>query len=92
MREKNLYNTVLGQPSKVELCTDFYKKQVRARSKTYEWNETAEHSWYSVTVRYRKHNSNGFDDYEELPDDNGIVTNVTYKNEKGIVQSVSLYD
>lgn len=91
MRESQLEDTVLGKPDSVELCRDFYKLQTRAQSKTYEWESTNDHGWYKVTVRYRKHNSNRFDDYEDLPSDNGYVSSITWSNGDGI-QFVSYAD
>lgn len=93
MRESELRSTILGAPDSVEKCRDFDVLVARARHKTYKWEMTAEHGWYKITVRYRRHNSRRFDDYEDLPADNGYVTDITWVPEKGkTLRSVSITD
>lgn len=91
MRESQLNTTPLGKPDSIKLCRDFYKLQIRARSKIYEWKSTNEHGWYKVTVKYRKHNSNRADDYTDLPMDDGYVSDITWSSDKG-QQSISYVD
>lgn len=91
MREHQLDDTILGKPDSIELCIGFYELQTRARSKTYEWESNNEHGWYKITVSYRMHNSHRFDDYVDLPSDDGYVSSITWTNGKG-VQSVLYAD
>lgn len=86
MREKFLEYTSLGKADSIEKCRDFYSLQTRARYTTYEWDATAEHGWYKITVRYRMHNSHQHDDYVDLPSDNGYVSSITYTDQNGIIQ------
>lgn len=87
MREEFLEYTLLGKADSVEKCRDFYSLQPRARYKTYEWEATNSHGWYKITVRYRMHRSQQFDDYIDLPIDNGYVSSITWTAENGIVQN-----
>lgn len=92
MREEFLEYTSLGKADLIEECRDFDSLQVRARYKKYEWNSTSTHGWYKITVRYRKHNSHRFDDYIDLPTDNGYVSDITYIDENGEQQYKSEVD
>ena len=93
MRESELRSTILGAPDSVEKSLDFDVKVPRARHKTYKWELTSEHGWYKVTVRYRRHNSRRFDDYEDLPADNGYVSDISWVPSKGkTMRTVSITD
>lgn len=92
MREEYLQYTSLGKADSVEKCLDFDSLVARARSKTYEWKKTSEHGWYKITVRYRLHHSHNVDDYEDLPASNGYVSNITYTDENGNMQTENYVD
>lgn len=92
MREEYLQYTSLGKADSVEKCLDFDSLVARARSKTYEWEKTSEHGWYKITVCYRLHHSHNVDDYEDLPASNGYVSNITYTDENGNMQTENYVD
>lgn len=92
MREEYLQYTSLGKADSVEKCLDFDSLVARARSKTYEWEKTSEHGWYKITVSYRLHHSHNVDDYEDLPASNGYVSNITYTDENGNMQTENYVD
>lgn len=87
MREEYLQYTSLGKANSIEKCIGFDSLAERARSKTYEWEKTANHGWYKVTVRYRLHHSHNVDDYEDLPASNGYVSNITYVDKNGSIKT-----
>lgn len=92
MREEFLEYTLLGTADSVEKCRDFNVLQARARYKTYEWEATNEHGWYEITVEYRMHRSHRFDDYIDLPTDNGYVSRIYYKDKNGMMQTEEYID
>lgn len=92
MREEYLRYTILGEPDSIEKCRDFDILKARSKCKTYKWEKTSKHGWYNITVEYRMHKSHQFDDYEDLPIFNGYVSNITYTDESGTIQSKSYVD
>ncbi|WP_022755974.1 hypothetical protein [Butyrivibrio fibrisolvens] len=82
MREEGLDYTQIGIHSSMEKCLDFDILNKVHKHRKYYWRNIGEYVFISVTVRYRKHNSNRVDDYEDYPDDNGYVYSVTYEKKE----------
>ncbi len=87
MREEGLDYTQIGIHSSMEKCLDFDNLNKVHKQKEYYWQNIGEYVFISVTVKYRKHNSNRVDDYEDYPDDNGYVYSVTYEKKGESIKS-----
>ena len=93
MSEKFITYTKLGKPSTIEKCSGFDHFVPRARYKIYTWGSPDDRSTYfEVTVRYRRHWSNRFDDYTDYPDGEGYVTSILYYDSSGMCQHEDISD
>lgn len=89
MREEYLNYTILGNADSIEKCPDFNYLAHDRKYKTYIWKETSEYVCYKVTVEYRKYNGKKYNDYSNLPLDNGYVSSICYTDKKGNFKSIN---
>ena len=83
MREEVLKYCALGTPT-VKLCPSFYSLVPRARYKEYIFGEAGKALSGKITIRFRWHNSSRYDDYEDLPADNGYAASGFYYDSDGV--------
>ena len=82
-RESVLKYCALGTPT-IEKCTDFDHLVARAQYKTYTYGTAGKPNSGKITVRYRFHHSNRFDDYTDYPSYNGYAASGYYFDAEGI--------
>ena len=82
-RESVLKYCALGTPT-VEKCRDFDHLVARAQYKTYTYGTTGKPNSGKITVRYRVHHSNRYDDYTDYPSTNGYASSGYYFDADGV--------